>query len=132
MSASPPDPSPIPALARRLVAGDQTALWPLHEAVLAEFENGSGRGLYGVVSQFDMLETVRDCRRTRVAHELDFIETRPVPGAGLYTPWKQDPTSVRIAAAHLVAVMMACAFDEVRARELNALRGPASITACPS
>mgnify|MGYP003418379454 CR=1 FL=1 len=115
--------------ARRLVAGDQTALLPLHEAVLAEFEHGSGRSLCDAVSQFDMLETTRAVRRSLIAQEIDFIETCPVPGAGRFAPWERDPTSVRIATAHLVAVMMACAYDEVRFLEVNALRSCTSTAA---
>lgn len=110
--------SPIPDLARRLAADDQDALWPLHAAVLAELE-ARRRTIVGMVDAFDSLPAVKDCRRVQVDLELDAVRLT-------------DPTSARIAAAHLVAVMLACAFDEVRAREVNALRAGASVAACPS
>ena len=111
--------SPIPDLARRLAADDQGALWRLHAAVLAELEAHGGRTVVGLVDAFDSLPAVKDCRRIQVELELDAVRLT-------------DPSSMWIAAAHLVAVMLACAFDEVGAREVNALRAGASVVACLS
>lgn len=111
--------SPIPDLARRLAADDQGALWPLHAAVLAELEAHGGRTIVGVVDAFDAFDSlpaVKDCRRIQLELELDAVRLT-------------DLSSMWIAAAHLVAVMLACAFDEVRAREVNALRVRASVVA---
>ena len=115
----------IADLARRLVAGDEAALVPLHAAVLAELE---ARGTVAhVVYEFALDERVGDCRLTRVHHELDFIGR--VRAGTWPAPSRRDPIGVRIAAVHLVAVMMACAFDEARAAALNASLAPPSTAA---
>ena len=101
----------IPELARRLVAGDQTALDPLHTAVLTEL---ALRGTVAhLIGEFELPAGVA------LARQLGVQACEEVPLRRWYAVTRSE-VETRIAAVHLVAVMMACAFDELRQASLNA------------
>ena len=102
----------IPELARRLVAGDQTALDPLHTAVLTEL---ALRGTVAhLIGEFELPAGVA------LARQLGVQACEEVPLRRWYHGATRSEVETRIAAVHLVAVMMACAHDELRQAALNA------------